>query len=155
MKFFIIAGKNALYTYEQKDGKWSSMFIEGSDSFPLNPNNVEEDTKAYLETLANEKNLGTTAMLEFEMLESPDKILNENIIKAFGDHIDMVRPLDECIGSVLKKLMRDKKLKIEKYGINYEGISYKSEDLKVIKGDFDLLGLTIHAKDIVEYIKTN
>ena len=149
MKFFIIIGRNALYTYERNGQRFESQFIEGSESFSINSINISEDVNAYMEILANEKNLGTIAKLEFEVLESSNTNLNKAIVSAFGDHIVKVHVLDNALKTVMKKLLRDKKLLIDTYGINYEGCSYKIENNNLLQGDFDLLGYTIHCNDVV------
>lgn len=149
MKFFIIIGRNALYTYERDGQRFESQYIEGSESFPISSTNISEDINAYMEILANEKNLGTVAKLEFEALESSDMNLNKAIITAFGAHINKVYSLETTLNTVTKKLLRDKKLMVDTYGINYEGCAYKLENNTLVQGEFDLLGFTIHCNDIV------
>ncbi len=149
MKFFIIIGRRALYTYEHDGQRFESQFIEGSKAFPISSTNVSEDVNAYMEILANEKNLGTVAKLEFEVLEGSDINLNKAIVTAFGEHINKVYSLENTLNTVTKKLLRDKKLMVDTYGINYEGCAYKLESNTLIQGEFDLLGYTIHCNDVV------
>lgn len=149
MKFFIIIGRNVLYTYEHDGQRFESQFIEGSESFPINSANISEDVNTYMEILANEKNLGTVAKLEFEVLESSDINLNKAIVTAFGAHINKVYSLENTLNTVTKKLLRDKKLMVDIYGINYEGCAYKLENNTLVQGEFDLLGYTIHCNDVV------
>lgn len=149
MKFFIIIGRNALFTYEHDGQRFESQFIEGSELFPISSTNISEDVNAYMEILANEKNFGTVAKLEFEVLESSDINLNKAIVTAFGAHINKVYSLENTLNIVTKKLLRDKKLMVDIYGINYEGCAYKLENNTLVQGEFDLLGYTIHCNDVV------
>lgn len=149
MKFFTIIGRNSLYTYEYNDQNYNVQFIEGGESFLISKANVFEDVNAYMEILANEKNLGTTAKLKFEILESDDTNFNRTIVAAFNEHIEKIYDLDSALKSVIKKLLSDKKLLVDIYGINYEGHSYKLENNDLLQGEFDLLGYTIHSNDVV------
>lgn len=149
MKFFVIIGNNALYTYQRDDQQFKPQYIEGSVSFPISTVNIGENVNSYMEILANEKNLGTIAKLEFEILEGTDQNVNLAIINAFGDHIDNVYKLEDTLKVIFKKLQRDKKLMIETYGINYEGYSYIFKDNNACHGNFDLLAYTIHCDDVI------
>lgn len=150
MKFFIIIGRNALYTYGHDGQHFKPQSIEGSGQFSFSTTNICEDVNSYMEILANEKNLGTVAKLEFDVLEGTETNINAAIKTAFGDHINSVYSLEKALETVIKKLLRDKKLMIDTYGINYEGCSYKLENNNLLQGEFDLLGYTIHCNDVVE-----
>lgn len=149
MKFFIIIGRNAIYTYERDGQRFELQFIEGNESFPISSTNISEDVNVYMEILANEKNLGTVAKLEFEVLEGSDVNLNKAIVAAFGDCINRTYSLENTLITVTKKLLRDKKLMVDTYGINYEGCAYKLENNTLVQGEFNLLGYTIHCNDVV------
>ena len=149
MKFFVVIGNNALYTYERAGQQFKTQYIEGSNSFAINPINISEDVNSYMEILANEKNLGTTAKLEFEILEGNDSNINVAIINTFEEHVQEVHKLSDVLISVIKKLLRDRKLMIDMYGINYEGYSYVYKDNAITQACYDLLAYTIHSDDIV------
>lgn len=155
MKFFIIIGRNVLYTYKRDGQHFESQFIEGSELFTLNSTNISEDVNSYMEILANEKNLGTIAKLEFEVLEGAEDNFNSAVINALGEHIIKVYSLKSTLMTVVKKLQRDKKLLIDTYGINYEGRSYKIENNSLAQEEFDLLAYTIHTNDVVSLMDCN
>lgn len=155
MKFFIIIGRNALYTYERDGQRFEPQFIEGSETYTLNSTNIPEDVNSYMEILANEKNLGTIAKLEFEVLEGAEDNLNAVVINALEEHIIKKYSLKNTLMTVIKKLQRDKKLMIEIYGINYEGYSYKLKNNGLEKDNFDLLAYTIHSSDLVNLMDCN
>lgn len=155
MKFFIIIGRNALYTYERDGQRFEPQFIEGSELFSLNSTNISKDVNSYMEILANEKNLGTIAKLEFEVLEGSEESFNTAVVNALGEHIDKVYPLKSTLMTVVKKLQRDKKLMIDTYGVNYEGHSYKIANNSLLQEEFDLLAYTIHSNDVVSLMNCN
>ena len=150
MKFFISIGRNALYTYEHNDQCFKPQFIEGSDSYHISSTNITEDVNSFMNILANEKNIDTVEKLEFEVLEGTDIILNKAIVSAFGEQIVKVYSLDKALKTVIKKILHDKKFLIDTYVINYDGCSYKVENNNLLQGEFDLLGYTIHCKDVVD-----
>lgn len=133
MKFFMIIGKHALYTYQKSGQGLEPQFIEGSEAYLYNSSSIREDIEAYLEALANEKNLGTKAKLEFDILEGTDRLRNAGIFQSLEDYTDKRYPIDDALKTVIKKLSRDKKLLINEYGINYDGCSYKLADGRVEK----------------------
>ncbi len=155
MNFFVVIGKNALYTYERDGQRFEPQFIEGSELFALNSTNIDEDVNSYMEILANEKNLGTIAKLEFEVLEGSEDNLNAAVKNALGEHIVKKFSLETTLTTVFKKLQRDKKLLIDTYGINYEGYSYKFENNSLVQEEFDLLAYTIHSNDVVGLMDCN
>ena len=57
MKFFVIIGNNALYTYERDGQQFKPQYIEGSASYAISFVNIGEDVNSYMEILANEKKI--------------------------------------------------------------------------------------------------
>lgn len=149
MKFFLVIGRNALYVYEKNGQKFERQFIEGSENVSINPNNIVESVNSFMEILANEKNLGTIAKLEFDVLESEEGKYNTGAVMALEKHIANRYSLCDVLKTVIKKLLRDEKIMVDVYGINYEGSSYKIEDDKIWQGQYDLLAYTVHSDDII------
>lgn len=150
MKFLTVIGKHGLYTYQKDGERYQLQYIEGSEAYPYNSSSANEDIFAYMEALANEKNLGTVAKLEFDVLESSDQFCNKAVIQALEEYVNRRYSFDEALTAVLKKLSRDKKLLISEYGINYDGSSYQMVNGNVENREFDLLAYTIHSTDMVE-----
>lgn len=149
MKFLIVIGNNALYTYECSGQQFIIQYIEGSVEFNISVVNIREDVTNFMEVLANEKNLGTIAKLEFDVLEGTEANLNKAIINALEGHVEKVYDLEETLKKILVKLQRDKKLMIDTYGINYNGYSYKCSGNGLKHDEYDLLAYTIHSDDVV------
>lgn len=150
MKFFVVIGRNALYTYEENGRQYDTQYIDGSAEFPVGSSSVGEDVASYLDRLANEKNLGTKAKLEFDVLESADKLRNNAVMGVLKEYAEKTYPLEETLRTVYRKLGRDKSLLVDRYGINYDGYSYKGTGDALVRGDFDLLALTVSSKDVVD-----
>ena len=150
MNFFLIIGRNKLYTYVKNASQIEPQFIEGSNYFQVNFGNISGDVSSYMETLANEKNLGTIAKLEFDILENSNSKFSAEVIRAFGENVKSVYHLNEVLENVMNKLLRDKKLMINEYGVNYDGYSYKLKNNTVVKEEYDLLSKSIYCDDIVE-----
>ncbi len=152
MKFFMIIGKDDLYVYEKEGSQYKKQFIEGNPSFSYELSNIQEDIKEFLELLANEKNLGEKTKLEFDVLENENKVYTNAVIKSLQGCVSQRIDSSEIIKMVFNELKKDKKLQIEQYGINYDGVSYKMENQKLIKGEFDLLAYTICADNIGDFL---
>lgn len=155
MKFFLIIGRNALYIYEKNGQKFERQFIEGSDKVIIDSNNIVENVNSFMETLADEKNLGTIGNLEFDVLECEESKYNTDVVVALKEHIENKYYLSDILVTIIRKLLRDKKLMVDLYGINYEGYSYKIENNNVCQGSYDLLAYTIHSDDIISLMDIN
>lgn len=152
MRFFVIIGKNALSVYEKNGNSYEKQFIEGSPSYPYDVNHVEEHLDHFLNALANEKNLGTRAKLEFDILENKDPIRTNSVLRILGDYTKDRQKLSDTIQTVIKKLARDKSLWIDTYGINYDGECYRMEGQKLQTHPFDLLAYTVEEDDMMELL---
>ena len=152
MHFFVIIGKESLYVYEKVGNKFEKQFIEGSYCYPYDINNGDEEIDTFMDALANEKNLGTKAKLQFDILESEDQIHTNYVLKSMDQYICEKYELADTIFMLLKKLLKDKTLKIEKYGINYDGNCYRINNQQLVKGPFNLLAYTICEDDIMGLI---
>lgn len=155
MKFFMIIERNAIYTYEKNGQHYDLQYIEGSKSFSYSMSSIYENINEYLDALANEKNLGTKAMLEFDVLESSEEFCNIGVINALEGYIEKKYNINEAIEMVIKKLSKDKGLMIDHYGINYDGYSFLLVDGQIQKGEFDLLAYTVHSDDVIGLMDTN
>lgn len=153
MKFFLVIGRTAVYTYERNGQEFTVQNIEGSEGYPVESSSVAADVGSYLNALANEKNLGTKAKLEFDVIEGADRFRNEAIGKALKEYAEQTYPLAEALRTACQRLSRDRDLHIDRFGINYEGHSYRMVEGDIVQGEFDLLAFTINSKDVLEMMK--
>mgnify|MGYP004474962147 CR=1 FL=1 len=152
MKFLIVIGKDALYTYSTIGQDIQPQYIEGSEAFSYNANSIGEEIESYLEALANEKNLGTVSKLEFDVLEGSNKLVNHSMYNSLKEYIDQWWKFDEAVANSLKILSKDKKLYIKEFGINYDGRSYRLEQDRLMQDDYDLLAYSVHYKEMAELL---
>lgn len=152
MKFFVIIGKENLFVFEKNGNQYIKQFIEGSPFYPYDVNSVDENINAFLDDLANEKNLGTKAKLEFDVLENEDMIRTNSVMRVMGEYVTERFSIPDTIRKVIKKLSKDKKLLIDQYGINYDSVCYKIDKENLLISPFDLLAYTVHEEDIIELI---
>lgn len=153
LKFVLIIQKDALYTYDEDGAKLTTRNIEGSEKYPLSVGRISADVREYMECLASEVNLGTIAKLEFEVLESEDVAVNTAVLSAIDGHVVKKYLLSDIISLVIDKLSRDKKLMIDKFGINYGNYSYKKKNGQVVKAEFDLLAYTMSCRELSGFIE--
>ena len=142
MQFFLVVNQKGICTFEKNDDKLTTLFVEGCELFPIDGGRVKECCESYMRALANEKNLGNQNMLEFEILESSDKILNMKVLKALNGLVKKTYDLTSTMQYVIEKLSADSSLRIKEFGVNYDGCSY------MIQG-----GDSISGKTIVNYVK--
>lgn len=150
MKFLIVMGNQSIDTYDHDEKGIKPRFIEGSPSYPISLGNVAADMGRYMEALRNELNMDSTSDLEFDILEGPDRGLNEMVEAAIKGHVRKVYTLKDTLKTVIRKLSGDDRLMITSYGVNYGGKSYVPEGDGLREGEFDLLAYTIHSGDVIE-----
>ena len=150
MKYLLVICKNSIITYEAVGNGFLPQMIEGSKKYSYNINTVNDDMDAYLQALANEKNLGTVARLEFDVVEGTDVFCNNAIINVLEKYIDKKYNINTAIAKAIGKLSRDKNLLIDQYGVNYDDISYIMIDNEIKKQPYNLLAYRVECDDLVD-----
>lgn len=150
MKYLLVICKNSIFTYEAVGNGFLPQMIEGSKKYSYNINTVNDDMDAYLQALANEKNLGTVARLEFDVVEGTDVFCNNAIINVLEKYIDKKYNINTAIAKAIGKLSRDKNLLIDQYGVNYDDISYIMIDNEIKKQPYNLLAYRVECDDLVD-----
>ena len=150
MKYLLVICKNSIITYEAVGNSFLPQMIEGNKKYSYNINTVNDDMDAYLKALANEKNLGTVARLEFDVVEGTDVFCNNEIINVLEKYIDKKYNINTVIAKAIGKLSRDKNLLIDQYGVNYDDISYIMIDNEIKKQPYNLLAYRVECDDLVD-----
>ncbi|MBO5470041.1 MAG: hypothetical protein J6A03_09935 [Lachnospiraceae bacterium] len=150
MKFLMVIGRNAIFTYAYEGKEYVPQLIEGSEKYLYNVNNISYEIETYLTALANEKNLGTKAKLEFDVLESSDPFCNSMVMNYMETYIEKKYDINNVMKEILKKLSRDESLLIEEYGVNYDGVSFVLKDNEIKKQPYNLLAYRIGYDDLIQ-----
>lgn len=150
MKYLLVIYKNSIVTYEAVGNGFVPQTIEGSRKYSYNINSVNDDMDAYLQALANEKNLGTVARLEFDIVEGTDAFCSNAIIGALEKYVDKKYEINTVIAKLIGKLSRDKNLLIEQYGVNYDEVSYIIDDNEIKKQPYNLLAYRLECDELID-----
>lgn len=150
MKYLLVICKNAISTYEAVGNSFVPQMIEGNKKYYYNVNTINDDINMYLQALANEKNLGTVARLEFDVVEGSDVFCNNAIINVLERYIEKKYDINAAIAKSIGKLSRDKNLLIEQYGVNYDNISYIVIDNEIKKQPYNLLAYRLEPDDLID-----
>lgn len=155
MKFLVIIGKKKLYAYEQEENELKRQYIEGNPYYEYDIQHCKEDIAAFMEALANEKNLLVDNEFKFDILENTDQLCTKLVLNAMGEHVGVKYSITEVIKMLLERLAKDRTLYTDVYGINYDGASYRLEKGKLVQAPFDLLALTVHDEELINVINGN
>ena len=150
--FYLIIGKDKLFLYEKDNGHAVKQYIEGNPYFLYDVNKAESDVQRMLDLLVNEYNLDTVAELEFIILENDDDIRTNKIEQILSDYIIEKLDLRKTLLKIMKTLNKDKKLYINDFGINYDGMSFYIKNNKLEKSEFNLLSYTLQEDTLMKYI---
>lgn len=149
---YLIIGKEKLFLYEKDNGHVERQHIQGNPYFSYDINNAKYDIKKMLHLLVDEYNLDTVAELEFIILENIDKTITNIVEELLSEYIVKKIDINEAILDVMKILNKDKKLYIDLFGINYDGISFRLEKNKLKKYGFNLLSYTLNEDNLIKFI---
>lgn len=149
MQFLLVVCEKGFCTFERNGGKWTILFVEGNELFPIDGGRVKDCCESYMAALANEKNLSNKNMLEFDVLECSDKILYKKVLNALNGLVKKTYDLNSTMRYVIEKLSADTSLRIKEFGVNYDGFSYMVQNGELFKNEFNLLAFSISGKTIV------
>lgn len=146
---FLVIGRDRITVFEKNGRGYVKQYINGNPHVEYHRNQLSDKVAGLVEYLVNEFNLSTRAELEFDVLENEDPDSTREVVQALDGLPANIIMLKTVISEILEKLSRDKKLKTDILGINYDGVSYKRNGQEIMKSTFDLLSCTITAEKLV------
>lgn len=151
-KFYMITGKDKLFVYEKQGNDYIRQYIEGNAYYSYNLNNAKNDIEKLIESLVNEYNMETSAEIEFYVIDNENSVCSEVVEKALGDYIEEKYSINSVLINVIQNLRKEKKLMIDKFGVNFDGKNYINNG-QLIKKEFSLLGYTLNSDTIMKFIR--
>lgn len=149
--FYLVIGNDKLFLYTKENDQFAKSYMNGVPYFEYDANKATACMNELLDVLVKEYNLETNAELEFIVLENEDGTRTKVIESALKDYIKTKISLSTVLADMMRKLKKDKKLYIDKLGINYDGKNYMLLDKKVIKSEYSLLAYTVSADSLMKY----
>lgn len=149
--FYLVIEKSSLSLFSLNN--YERIPIEGNEYYTYDLNYSTNYINILLEILANQFNLDSIGEIDFIVINNEDKIISEVMNKALEKHIKKIYDIEKIVENLLYKLNRDKKLYIDKYGINFDGKSYIIQKNKVSKKEFNLLGYTITDEQLIKFVE--
>lgn len=151
-KFYLVIEKENLILFEKKANAYDRLYLEGNSEFSYELNKVDDDVNRLLEILVNEYNLDSMGEIEIILISNENKMISEKFLEMLEKYIKEKIEISTLLFTVMKKLMLDKKLFIEKFGLNYDGKNYIIKENKLMKKEFSLLGYTLTTEQLMKYI---
>lgn len=149
--FYLVIEKSSLSLFSLNN--YERIPIEGNEQYTYDLNYSTNCINILLEILANEFNLDSIGEIDFIVINNEDKVISEVMNKALEKHIKKIYDIEKIVENLLYKLNRDKKLYIDKYGINFDGKSYIIQENKISKKEFNLLGYTITDEQLIKFVE--
>lgn len=150
MRIYMFITKDAFYVYSLKNGRLASEFIDGNPFLRYSLRTAEADVNNLIEALADKYNLNSTKDVDFTMIENSDPVRNTKVAKALGGQLKAAVKLNDALLTAIDELAKDPGLRINDFGINYDGMSYLVRDGRLNQYSYSLLALTINSKDIAK-----
>lgn len=149
MHFYMIIGKSKIYVYRLKNEKLEPEFIDGNPFCNYATQGINDAVSGLLSSLADVNNLDSIDDVEVSVVLNTDRVRNVNAIKALDGHILQEVPLEDVLVRVIKRLSKDRQLKITEFGINYDGDAYILHDGNLEKKQYSLLAYSVGQEDFI------
>lgn len=151
--FYMVVQKGKVNLYVREGSRLVGQYINGNPEFCYKLNHAAGDMQRLFQSLVDEYNLDSVAELEIIMIENEDAVCSQVVGQALGEYVVERKGIGEAISKAWKRLVKDKKLMVQEYGINFDGKNYKIESERVKKSGFSLLGYTLDPGSLMKYIE--
>ena len=149
---YMIIGKDALFLYAKEGVSYQRQYIAAKPEFPYQPSHIMEDIQTLLSLIMEEYNLEDRLELTFSVVEGEDTALSEKVCSMLDGNISKRHPLYSVIFHIIIKLEGDGRPLIKEFGINFDGVNYRLVNGSIQKSNYNLLGYTMQADDLIQYI---
>lgn len=95
-------------------------------------------------------NLQSDDALKFHLIENENEDLNFIVKQALGKQLFSSVPIDSVLQPIIRRLSKNPLMKLNEYGVNYDGKNYVLKDGGLQKAPFSLLGYTVKKEEIVQ-----
>ena len=149
MQFYMVIGKSNFYIYRLKNEKLIPEYIDGNPFWNYNTHDINSSVLSLLSSLADVNNLDGVDDVEISVVLNTDRVRNVNTVKTLAGHIKENIPLENVLVHVIKRLSKNKVLKIAEFGINYDGDAYILHEGKLEKKPYSLLAYSIGQEELI------
>ena len=147
--FFLLPEKSCVSLFEQCENELKLKPIAGEKSVQYQLGKVKDCMLEITETICREYSLNPRGGFLIALIENENLELNE-VFNREGEFLFSI-PLSRLVCAALSKLRENKELKIDEYGVNFDGIQYRFVDGEVkIEGDFNLYSYTLNGEMLVD-----
>lgn len=95
-------------------------------------------------------NLPSDDALKFHLIENENEVLNSIVKQELGKQLFSSVTIDSVLQPVIRRLSENSLMKLNEYGVNYDGKNYVLTGGKLQKAPFSLLGYTTKDEEIVQ-----
>lgn len=148
--FCLIINEDKFYVWQIDSGRVKEEYFNGQPYFSFSASHIKEEIDDLINILLQGHNLAKDAPLRFILVFCGDKIINKAVDSALGDKVVKRIELDGELSKIMWRLNDKPDLYIDKFGINYDGHSYKLRDARPEEETFSLLAYTIFPVNILQ-----
>lgn len=143
MFFLLFLGDDTFKVFEL-DSQCKRVLFKGRDSFSFDVTKMQIAIEEMLSILEHDYNVNKDNIF-FRVLENDNELINKVVLEVLGDHVRYKHKLQGVMIDVMDELSKidNDKLLIKKYGVNYDGKCYKSDNNSFLKKDYSLLAYNI------------
>lgn len=152
VNLLLIVSPESIFTYEENDGKYELIHIQGACDYPFDRRNFRACVSTYFTQLKNE--YGFENLASFNITTAfPD----ESVKKIFFRTVEEFTTISETDMNVLaekvySRLKKDKSLRIDEFGANIGLFCYRGSDRAIQRQQFSLLAYTVGFESIGSYL---
>lgn len=149
MKIYLAICRNKFCLY---DDTRKIIHIDGDPFFEYEPNKIRNATFRLMDKVVDESNLSSKSDLCFFVIDNSDNLRNEGVAKELGNLLVKKYSLDGLLRQAINELGKNPKLYVSEFGVNYDGECYRLENELLVKGEYNLLALSIEPNELLKFI---
>lgn len=152
MRFYVVIGKGAFFLYRKNGKKFEPEYIDGNPYYRYILHKIKPSAKQMVEALIENNNLNNESEIELVLIENSDRVRNVNVKQALNSCVKQVIKLDEILLRLTHDLLKNKKLYIDEFGINYDEECYKIRSNELERSNYSLLAYTVDQDMLMNYV---
>lgn len=142
---FLLLCHDHISLYE--GGSLDKKYVNGDDRVCFSGSQLRDDLKKMAADLCNEANVDSEDDFTFVLLENEDPQLNESVKSCLK--IGSSVPVRQLLEETIAVLSKEPDLKVDLYGLNFDGRSYLVSGKGIESAPFSLLAHTIGDDELI------
>lgn len=153
MKFYLMIGKSQLSVFKRNGNSYEPEYIDGNPCVEYASQKINQAVNGLFNRLLENYNLDASERPEIVVIESQDEIRNTVVVNELRKRAEVkVQTLENLLKLAIGRLIRDKSLRIDELGVNYDDNCFRLRNGALECSDFSLTAYTLPKENLLAFI---